>query len=256
MTPWPLVRSVEDREEVDSTSDLARALLLDGRSPLPLLVRARRQTKGRGQGANAWWSDPGSLTFTLAVDPSAFSLKIQHHSRLALAAAVAVVGAVAKHVSPKRAVGIRWPNDIESGGRKLGGILPERVETPHGVRLLIGIGLNVRTSLDQAPPEVRALAASLAEDASASAEGLDPERILGAILAGLASVLPRLAEDDPSLAEQWAALDLLLGRAVRVDLGPRILTGVGAGIDPEGALLVATDRGTERLFGGRVLRDV
>ena len=44
-------------------------------------------------------------------------------------------------------LGIRWPNDLEADGRKLGGILPERLETPHGRRVLIGIGLNVQTNL-------------------------------------------------------------------------------------------------------------
>ena len=29
-------------------------------------------------------------------------------------------------------IGIRWPNDLEADGRKLGGILPERLETAQG----------------------------------------------------------------------------------------------------------------------------
>ena len=252
--PWPLVRSVVDRDEVDSTSDLARALVLAGESSLPILVRARRQSKGRGRGENAWWSDEGSLTFTIALDASAFRLQTAQHPRLALAAAVAVVEAVAPHVPATKRLGIRWPNDVECAGRKLGGILPERVETPQGVRLLIGVGLNVHTRFDQAPPAIRTMAASLADDVPPRAGGPDRDRLLAAILTGFVSILPLLADDDPSLAERWAALDLLRGQPIRVDLGVRIVSGRGAGIDAEGALLVATDQGTERLFGGQVLR--
>lgn len=252
---WPFVRSVVDRDEVDSTSDLARAMVLAGWSAFPLLVRARRQSRGRGRGENSWWSDRGSLTFTLVVDPAALGLTPAHEPRVALAAAVAVVDAVAAFVPPGKPLGIRWPNDVEAGGRKLGGILPEKVVSPGGPRLLIGIGLNVLTRLEHAPPDVRALAASLAEDASPVDEGPEPDRILVSTLAGLEAVLPRLTRNDPSLAEHWASLDLLAGGPVRVDLGPRTVSGRGAGIDAEGALLVDTGTETVRLLGGRVLRD-
>ncbi len=254
-TPWPLARSVVDREELESTSDLARSLLQSGLSPLPLLVRARRQTQGRGRGENVWWSDTGSLTFTIGLDAAEWGLSLAHEPRIALAAAVAVIDAVAPFVPPGKTLGVRWPNDVEVSGRKLAGILPERVESPNGSRVLIGIGLNVMTRLDDAPAEVRRMAASLFEDASPV--DLDPnvDGVLAALLAGLEAVLPRLARDDPSLAEHWASLDMLRGRPVRVDLGPRIVAGMGAGIDAEGALLLDVGTETIRLFGGRVLRD-
>jgi BirA family transcriptional regulator, biotin operon repressor / biotin---[acetyl-CoA-carboxylase] ligase len=254
--PWPLARTVVDREELESTNDMARSLLQSGLSQLPLLVRARRQTHGRGRGENAWWSDAGSLTFTLGLDPTAHGLVLAHEPRLALAAAVAVVDAVAPFVPQGKSLGIRWPNDVEVGGRKLGGVLPERVDAPNGPRILIGIGLNVMTRIDDAPAEIRRMAASLADDASPI--DLDPnvDGVLAAVLAGLESVLPRLANDDPMLAQHWASLDLLLGRPIRIDLGPRVVEGVGAGIDEAGALLVDVGSETLRLFGGRVLRDL
>ncbi|MCA1686206.1 MAG: biotin--[acetyl-CoA-carboxylase] ligase, partial [Planctomycetia bacterium] len=70
----PFARTVVDRDEVSSTSDLARELVVSGGVELPLLVRAGRQTRGRGRGSNTWWSDRGSLTFTLAIDPLAHGL--------------------------------------------------------------------------------------------------------------------------------------------------------------------------------------
>jgi BirA family biotin operon repressor/biotin-[acetyl-CoA-carboxylase] ligase len=255
--PWPFVHSIIDRDEVASTNDLAMATTQSGWSAYPLLVRARSQTGGRGRGENTWWSDSGSLTFTLVLDPAAHGLTDRHQPRLALAAAVAVIEAVADYVLPTKPLGLRWPNDVEVGGRKLGGILPERVSTPHGPHLLLGIGVNVLTRLEKAPPDVRRIAASLADDAPSVDDCPTPDRVLAAVLAGLESVLPRLSREDPLLAEHWASLDLLRGRPVRIDLGTRIVSGVGAGIDHEGALLVAPDDGsrTLRLFGGRVLRD-
>jgi len=244
------VRTVVRHEVLASTSDEARRRVVAGGIELPLLVRCDRQTRGRGRGANAWWSDPGSLTFTLGLDPAAHGLSTAHEPRLALAAAVATVAAIAPFVPATEFLGVRWPNDVEAGGRKLGGILPERVESPTGVRLLVGVGLNVRTRLADAPAAVRAMAASLADwDA---APGLD--EVLDAWLERFAAVLPRLACDDGALADRWAELDTLKGREVQVRLGDRVVAGVVIGIDGDGALCLATGRETLRLFGGQVLR--
>ncbi|HMB04810.1 MAG TPA: biotin--[acetyl-CoA-carboxylase] ligase, partial [Isosphaeraceae bacterium] len=148
----------------------------------------------------------------------------------------------------------RWPNDVEAAGRKLGGILPERVVTPLGPRLLIGIGLNVRTRLADAPADVRRLAVAVAELRRDPMPSDALDRAFRAILEQFQSVSERLAGGDPTLAERWDQLDLLRDRRVRVDLGPRIVTGLGRGIDPEGALRLATESETVRLFGGQVLR--
>src|SRR5262249_35843674 len=203
----------------------------------PFAVRARRQTRGRGRGTNTWWSDGGSLTVTLALDPSALGLRREHEPRLALAAAVAIIDAVSPLLSDPGSLGIRWRDDGESGGRKVAGLLPERVESPPGPGLLIGIGLNARTRLDDAPPGVRAMAVSLHELAPEPLEPPNEDAVLRALLDHLAGALDRLAGDDPALAGRWAALDTLLGRPVRVDLGAPPPTGAGRGTAPERALL-------------------
>jgi BirA family biotin operon repressor/biotin-[acetyl-CoA-carboxylase] ligase len=254
MDHWPFVRELRVFDELESTSDLARSMIQEGSPPLPMAVRALRQTVGRGQRDSRWWSDEGSLTFTLVIDPSAHGLRLEHHPRLSLMTAVAVIEAIAALGLSAPGIGIRWPNDVEAGGKKLGGILPERVETDGGHRLLIGIGLNVLTRLELAPPAVRPMAASLA---AMQPESPDPEllpRTLAEILSRFERKLSRLAADDPDLARQWDSLNLLRGQAVRVALGPRILEGKVRAIDAEGALCVDDGLEVHRLFGGQVLR--
>jgi BirA family biotin operon repressor/biotin-[acetyl-CoA-carboxylase] ligase len=254
---WPFVRTLIHRDTLTSTSDLARDLALREEIALPLAVRADRQTRGRGRGTHVWWSDAGSLTFTLVLDPDAHGLRPEHEPRLALASAVAVIDAIGREFISARnsaALGIRWPNDIEANGRKLGGILPERVETPGGPRVLLGIGLNVLTRLAEAPVDVQRMAGALADlrPDPMPVDALD--RLFHAFLETFDPMLARLAWSDPSLAERWNRLDTLRDRWVRVDLGPRVVAGLGRGIDPEGALRLATDREEVRLFGGQVLR--
>ncbi len=253
--PLPFARIVLHRPVVDSTSGLARSMLLQGLDELPFLIWADRQTLGRGRGENQWWSDDGSLTFTLAIDPAAHGLQVEKEPRLALMAAVAVIEAISALGLTTPGIGIRWPNDIEAGGGKLGGILPERVETAQGRRLLVGIGLNVRTRIDQAPPAVQQMATSLS---ALQPQPLEPPflpRLLAAILTQFERALYRLVADDPELAEQWNQLNLLRDQTVRVGLGPRVLDGRVQEIDAQGALCVHDGQQLHRLFGGEVLRN-
>lgn len=250
MMALPFVRTVHDQALVGSSSDMARDLVLAGDCELPLLVRARRQTNGRGRGANAWWSDAGSLTFTLAIDPREHASRPEHEPRLALTAAVAIVESVEPYLSKTIRLGIRWPNDVEVDGRKLAGILPERVEKDDGPRLLIGVGINVTTRLDDAPADVRRMAVSLHE----LSDRVELDHILVRLLERFGERLSMLVLGDPRLAALWADLDLLLGERVEVELGTRIISGVGRGIDAEGALNVESPNGPERLFGGSVSR--
>lgn len=253
MAPLPFVRSVIHEPELGSTNDEARKRLQEGGVSLPLLILADRQTAGRGRGSNTWWSDEGSLTFTLVLDPSAHSLLDEHTPRVALAAAVAIISALEAMIEPGR-LGVRWPNDVEAEGRKLGGILPERMATSMGSRLAIGIGLNISTDLAGAPAEIRRMATSVAELARPGEE-VSRDRVLSAVLSQFARVLPALAANDPALAARWAGLDTLRGHAVRVQLGDRLLAGVAQGIDARGGLCIETPTGATTLFGGQVLRD-
>ncbi|MFI5457634.1 MAG: biotin--[acetyl-CoA-carboxylase] ligase [Isosphaerales bacterium] len=241
-------------EIVDSTSDRAAALLHGGLEALPLVVWAKTQTRGRGRGSREWWSDQGSLTFTMAIDPAAHGLAVEHEPKLALATAVAVIEALGELKLGRPSIGIRWPNDLEVDGLKLGGILPERLETAHGRRILIGIGLNVRTNLADAPAEVRTMATSLAALHAGQLDDQVSSRLMSAILRQFESVLGQLVEGDPELAARWNLLDLLRNRWVSIDVGTHVVAGWGRGIDLDGAFCLDDGRQRIRLFGGRVLR--
>jgi BirA family transcriptional regulator, biotin operon repressor / biotin---[acetyl-CoA-carboxylase] ligase len=251
---WPFVRTMVEREVVLSTNDVAAEMLRAGGVALPLVVWAHRQTRGRGRGNHEWWSDDGSLTFTMAIEPRAHGLGRIVLPRVALATAVAVIDALGERGFGGLGLGIRWPNDLECGGRKLGGILPERVDLADGQRLLIGVGLNVQTNLEEAPAEVRAMATSLEAVSSRAKANELRVRLLPAILRRFEAILGRLASADPALTDRWNELDVLRDRRVRVDVGTHVVEGRGGGIDADGALCVDDGRTTVRFFGGTVLR--
>src|SRR5205807_5351226 len=85
----------------------------------------------------------------------------QRLPQLTLAVAVATAEALAEYSAlPIR---LKWPNDVEISGKKVAGILCEAVLNPAVSPLvIIGIGINVNTTLEQFPPELHQHVTSLA----------------------------------------------------------------------------------------------
>ena len=154
---WRLLRY----PTLDSTNDEGHRLAESGVLEGPTLILADRQTDGRGRGSNAWWSDDGSLVFTLVFDPRRRGIEPGREPLVALAGARALVRGLGPWMRSRPA--IRWPNDVEVEGRKIAGLLCEEAWESEAPLLLLGVGVNIETRLDRAPAEVRALATTLVE---------------------------------------------------------------------------------------------
>ena len=257
------VRKVEVHAEIGSTNDRALELAGGPEIETPLLILAERQTGGRGRGANRWWSGRGSLTFSLVLSTEQWGLTPERSPVVALSAGMAVCETVREllreghgSVTPPWMSGhrpdvvqvrIKWPNDVLIGRRKLCGIL---VESRAGLpRVVVGIGINVNNSLHHAPPDVRARGVSLVD---VSSDLFDRTELLARLLRQMESVLDLLAEDDEFLQRRWPEHCALTGRVARIDTAAGSVVGRCLGIADDGALLLRTERGTERVVSGVV----
>ena len=95
--------------------------------PLPRVFAAGTQAAGRGQWGRRWRSPAGGCWFTLALpaDPP---------GRFPLRAAEAVRAGIEVVVGPRGASALEVvaPNDVLLGGRKVAGLLCERLAVPGG----------------------------------------------------------------------------------------------------------------------------
>ena len=105
------------------------------------LVWAKEQTKGRGQRERKWISSAdNSLTF------SVYRSYTNFHSRNAFLVSAAVALGI---INALKIIGIpdlkiKWPNDILSCNKKVGGILIENIFKKSQLKAsIIGVGLNV-----------------------------------------------------------------------------------------------------------------
>ncbi len=240
------LETVEIHEELTSTNDRALELASDDDLSLPALVLAHRQTAGRGRGANRWWADEGTLTFSLIIDAHQFHVPPERWTKISLVVGMAICKATHEFLQPKRPA-LKWPNDVLIDGRKLCGILIEMPSAQTG-RVVIGIGLNVNTNFENAPEDVHRRATSIREE---TGHNHNPDDVLLALLRALATELTGLA-NDVDLPERWDRWCWLTGRTVEVENGQPATHGLCRGIDADGALLIDTTTGTQRVYSGVV----
>jgi BirA family biotin operon repressor/biotin-[acetyl-CoA-carboxylase] ligase len=244
------VRYVEVHDTLGSTNDRANELAKDASISLPALITARHQTAGRGRGRNAWWASDGALTFSVVLEPIHLGIATTNWPQLSLATAVAVCDALQPAV-PVANCGIKWPNDVFIDGSKACGIL---IESPCGGapakdRLIIGIGINVNYSWRTAPRAVGPRGTSLSD---VTGTQHDLQTILVRVLQAIQERLNQLAAGDPQLPEAWQLRCWLTEQRVDVNAGDRWITGVCAGIDHDGALMVGDMNGIHRVHSGTV----
>lgn len=125
----------------DSTNDYLKELASKHVLQNYTVVATNYQKRGRGQMGATWISESGkNLTFSLLLYDvldnidSIFSLNI--------AVAAAIIEVLKNENIPD--LKIKWPNDIMSANKKIGGILIENsIKSASDIQSIIGIGLNV-----------------------------------------------------------------------------------------------------------------
>lgn len=229
---------------VGSTNDTAARMRRARNLFAPALVLTGAQVRGRGRGGSAWWSSGGCVTATLA---SAAQGRFAPH-QLPLLVGLALRNAVAD-VTGQPAIELKWPNDLLYRGRKLAGVLCERVD---GIDL-IGIGLNVNLDPGDVPAALRLRITSLAQ---LTGREFDKTQVLSDVVRRVHLALSR--RDEYPFGQVLQEYDLhhaLRGRRVTVTVDREIIRGTCTGLDGKGLLLVRDDRRrgvSHRIVAGHV----
>lgn len=233
--------------QTGSTNADLRAAATAGDATPGHVVVADHQGSGRGRLDRTWESPAGAgLLFSALVDPG--DVAMDRWGWLPLLAGLAVAeGARAAAGVDLR---VKWPNDVLHDGRKVAGVLCERVDVAEAKLAIVGIGLNVSTAADQLPVSH---ATSLA---LAGANNLDRPSLLAAILERLDARIGawRAADGDAAeagLADLYLAASATLGRDVSVEVpGGETVAGHALRVDTSGALVLRTVDGERTISAG------
>lgn len=192
-----------------STNDRARELAAAG-APDGTLVTTGEQTAGRGRQGRTWAAPPGKALLLSLVIREPLAL-------LSLRGGLAVADLAGPGAR------VKWPNDVLLAGRKVAGVLVEA--RPQEGWAVLGIGVNLAVDAADLPADLHETAGGLGRSAH------ELETALRELLAALRI---RLAEPATETLEALRDRDALLEQRVTWSDG----SGVGAGIDERGALLV------------------
>jgi BirA family biotin operon repressor/biotin-[acetyl-CoA-carboxylase] ligase len=235
-------RSMHCYDELPSTQGVARDLAASG-CPEGTVVLAEKQTRGRGRIGRSWSSLPGSVAMSVVLRPA---IQPEAASAFPLLAGVAAAGCVEGLTGLRP--GLKWPNDLLAGGRKVAGILAElSAELDRINHLVLGIGINVNAQRSQIPPGASSLRAEC---------GFMVSRV--ELVRSMLSELERIYETflrqgfDP-VRQAWTRCSVTLGARVRVRWTHEEIEGTALDIDGRGALIVEADDGTRaRVTAGDV----
>lgn len=226
-------------EETASTNEDVRKLMSEG-APHGSAIFAGTQRSGRGRLGRVWFS-PEGLNLYLSVGLTA-PRQPRELQLLPLA-----VGALCATVIEERTgarVGLKWPNDLWIGEKKVGGILCESLTSGSTLQgAIVGIGVNVNIAENDLPDDLAAIATSLRME---TGRAHDIEALAGALRSAIVDAGAMVeGGQQRSLLDLWQQRDISRGRRVRLLEDQR--EGVAEGLEKDGALRVRFDDGTTRV---------
>ncbi len=243
----------------DSTNDEAFKLALNGIKH-GFGVLATTQLAGKGRLGKNWVSPAGTgLYCSIVLRPD---LPFAEFSQITLTAGLALCKAI-ESLLPHIQFGLKWPNDLYSSGKKCGGILVES-SSPDGLAenlfVVVGIGVNVNTSLDIFPTELKEKVTSLR---ILSGNDFDIRKLYHRVhKAILEHVNSHVSSGFDEILKEWRKRDVLLGKEMKwVTCDKTLITGCGMGPDANGQLLARDSSGKihkilsgdVRLAGGKTI---
>ena len=241
---------------VGSTNDVAATLAVQNPCEGAVVI-ADTQTAGRGRRGREWFSPAGSGLYVSVILVPGRSLRgaMRATRLLTLAAGVALAEAVA--TAAGLSVDVKWPNDLYVARRKLAGILAEAAprlgsgQAGGGVADPIVLGYGVNVGPMSYPPELRDRATSLEFELGRT---VDRALLLAESLASLARRYDDLLGGRfDAILDAWRArAPSSTGARVTWATASGVTSGVTAGIDDEGALLVRVGDRVERIVAGEV----
>lgn len=234
-----LGRTLVSRPEVDSTQNLAKALVQQGALE-GTVVLAESQTQGRGRRGRTWSAIPRGVAMSIILRPDIAPDQAPHFPLLA---GVAVRRAISR--TCKLTPGLKWPNDILIQGLKVVGILAELdAEMDRINAIYLGIGLNVNATREDIPEELASTATSLRIQSGKEIHRLS---LVRSVLEELeAAYIIYMSQGFSSIRQAWKDHNITLGQTVRITSGNTDLTGTALDMIDSGALLVRTPDNTER----------
>lgn len=245
ISPSLIGRDVEFFSEVTSTNVLAKEMAQKGCRE-GLVIIASNQTEGRGRMDRDFSSPEGGLYLSVVLRPH---LPPSNVSILPLLIGLAVSKAISTTVFTETS--LKWPNDVLIQNKKVCGILVESgVKGEKLEYVIVGIGINANSTMDQLPAELRETVTTLKE---IKGKNIDIGDLIRHLICFLDMIYSQFLDGEIDiLLDKWSERSSTIGNQVRVYTGGISIEGKALGVDRSGALMVSVDGSFQRVDIGDV----
>lgn len=216
-------------EELSSTQDFVKEKILS----IGTVVVANRQNSGRGRMGRVWHSQEGGLYFSFSLP---LGLRGERTLPLVLAYSVSTY---LKKLGFMPA--IKWVNDVYVGGRKVCGVLTERLRD----KIVVGIGINLNQ--ETFPEGLDAISLKMLS-------GKDFEKVdfLLELMEHLEKGIERLQQEGFKAFREDIEQRLIFKESEVILYTPAPVVGILQGISEDGSLLLLTQDGLKSFSVGDI----
>lgn len=234
-------------QEVESTNNTAKKFVEDD-APEGTVVIAEHQTAGRSRKNEDWASPEGGIYMTMILRPEVTLLEA---SKLTIVTGVAIAKTL--HDEFNINVGIKWPNDLLIGNKKICGILTEAVTQKNKLEaVLVGVGIDVNVDDEDIPNKIKNIATSVKKETNIV---FNRAAIMREFFRIFEELYEKFKEGDfKEIVSEWRRFSSTTGNRVKVYKGGKALIADAVGITNNGALIIEKDDGKlEKITSGECI---
>lgn len=234
---------------IDSTQTFIKNKLLENDIDEGTIALTDHQSAGKGTQGRTWFSLPKpqlmfSMLLNVPIPPQKLPL-LNLVSAVVLADVLSEFGIV---------IGIKWPNDIYIGSKKVAGILSELVVHDKNPYVIQGLGINMEAESSDFPEDLRNKMTTLSQHAKSK---IDRFELLENFLIRLEMCLfeDHLANLIRFTQEGFQKYWMYRGQEIEIQVANQILRGVANEIDANGSLVLCTNfsQDLRKIVSGTIL---
>ena len=261
LLPWEVCKNLTTKfigkrvyyfDEIDSTQNFALELSTKDNENGTIVI-AQKQIDGRGRLKRKWYSPEGGLWFSIIIKPK---FEVFDATIIPIASSLALCLAIETVHNIK--VNVKWPNDITISGKKVAGMLVDaNIQANSIENFVLGVGINFRINTLQM---TKALKNSPnyygVTSLFTTKDKVTQMKLFNQFLVELEQVLDNLTNGGKNeIIKKWSKRTDMFGRHVKINTSKGKILGVAKKVDNEGALIIKTKVGNERIFVGDVNLD-
>ena len=236
-------------EETDSTQNFALQIAQNKKENGTIVI-AQKQTHGKGRLNRKWISPKGGIWFSIILQPN---FTIEESVLLPIVTAVALSNSIQKSLKIK--TNVKWPNDITLNRKKVAGIIIDASFQSNDIEnIIIGVGINYKIKSKELEKRITAMPNFYGADSLLNESQTNPPiTLVKDFIHELEKKIDELSDGKKSkIIKEWTKNSETINKKVIINTANGKISGTAKKIDSDGALIVKTRRGDERILVGDV----